>query len=108
MTGLLRARGQVVMAGTPSSWARTQIQPRGQARPQHQPSGEADDLSHVRLQSQFEEYGGYDQRCITKLVKETSGPTSSSLCLVVYYNNELEACADPMVTESCLVSEACH
>lgn len=106
MTGLLRgARGRVVMAGDPK-----QLGPviRSSLAVRHGLNisllERLMDLSMYQMQSQFEEYGGYDQRCITKLVKNfRSHHELLTVPKQLFYNNELEACADPMVTESCLV-----
>ena len=47
--------------------------------------------------------GQYDSRCITKLVKNfRSHPELLTVPKQLFYNNELEACADQMQVESCL------
>jgi len=47
--------------------------------------------------------GQYDSRCITKLVKNfRSHPELLTVPKQLFYNNELEACADTALTESCL------
>ena len=47
--------------------------------------------------------GSYDQRCITKLVRNfRSHAELLTVPKQLFYNNELEACADQMQVESCL------
>merc|ERR1719150_1679174 len=47
--------------------------------------------------------GHYNTRCITKLVRNfRSHPNLLTVPKQLFYNNELDACADPVVTESCL------
>ena len=99
MTGLLRGtRGRVVMAGDPK-----QLGPviRSSLAVRHGLNisllERLMDLSMYQMQSQFEQFGGYDQRCITKLVKNfRSHHELLTVPKQLYYNNELEACADPV------------
>ena len=95
MTGLLRgARGRVVMAGDPR-----QLGPviRSSLAVRH---GLNNSLLE-RLMSldmyNMDGSGQYDQRCITKLVKNfRSHIELLTVPKQLFYNNELEACADPV------------
>ena len=99
MTGLLRgSRGRVVMAGDPK-----QLGPviRSSLAVRHGLNiSLLERLMNLRMydiQSEFEEQGLYDQRCITKLVKNfRSHHELLTVPKQLFYNNELEACADPV------------
>jgi len=96
MAGLISTKGQVVMAGDPK-----QLGPviRSSIGVKH-----GLNISLLERLMSMELYSKeYDKRCITKLVKNfRSHKELLTIPKALYYDNELEACADERMAESCL------
>jgi len=96
LAGLISSNGQVVMAGDPK-----QLGPviRSNMGLKH-----GLNISLLERLMAMELYSkDYDRRCITKLVKNfRSHKELLTIPKMLYYDNELEACADERMTESCL------
>lgn len=95
VAGLLGPAGRLVMAGDPRQLGpvvRSQLAVK---------NGLATSLLERLMELGL--YISRDPRCITKLVKNfRSHPALLTVPKRLFYDNELEACADPVVTESCL------
>eukprot|EP00090_Calanus_glacialis_P008453 TRINITY_DN16803_c0_g1_i1.p1 TRINITY_DN16803_c0_g1~~TRINITY_DN16803_c0_g1_i1.p1 ORF type:complete len:987 (-),score=378.79 TRINITY_DN16803_c0_g1_i1:278-3136(-) len=96
MAGLISTKGQVVMAGDPK-----QLGPviRSSVGVKH-----GLNISLLERLMAMELYSKeYDKRCITKLVKNfRSHKELLTIPKALYYDNELDACADERMAESCL------
>jgi len=96
LAGLINIKGQVVMAGDPK-----QLGPviRSTVGVKH-----GLNISLLERLMSMELYSKeYDKRCITKLVKNfRSHKELLTIPKALYYDNELEACVDERMAESCL------
>jgi len=96
LAGLISSKGQLVMAGDPK-----QLGPviRSSAGVKH-----GLNISLLERLMSMELYSKeYDRRCITKLVKNfRSHKELLTVPKTLYYDNELEACADERMADSCL------
>jgi len=96
MAGLISSKGQVVMAGDPK-----QLGPviRSNMGVKHGLT-----ISLLERLMAMELYSKeYDRRCITKLVKNfRSHKELLTIPKMLYYDDELDACADERMAESCL------
>eukprot|EP00092_Neocalanus_flemingeri_P108624 GFUD01139505.1.p1 GENE.GFUD01139505.1~~GFUD01139505.1.p1 ORF type:complete len:1236 (+),score=447.39 GFUD01139505.1:45-3752(+) len=96
LAGLVSTRGQVVMAGDPK-----QLGPviRSNMGVKH-----GLNISLLERLMAMELYSkDYDRRCITKLVKNfRSHKELLTIPKMLFYDNELDACADERMAESCL------
>jgi len=96
LAGLINTKGQVVMAGDPK-----QLGPviRSTVGVKH-----GLNISLLERLMSMELYSKeYDKRCITKLVKNfRSHKELLTIPKALYYDNELEACVDERMAESCL------